>query len=206
MKVSKTRHGLPLVATAVLLLLVLGAIGFVNGSWSEQLSINGTVSTAQIEVKWIVSGTTCNDDDGEKPDGTTTRFLEGDKIIVQVENGYPGYHAKCNYELHNNGTLPVVVGIAVFEPGENLTGCVVTKAGNPPGQTVTLDCNELSVKYIDGVGLLLNQGDVSFSGLNIDIKKGAEPGTSYGFEIQACVAINTKDLCGQGNNGPVGGG
>ena len=193
MKVSKTRHGLPLVATAVLVLLVLGAIGLANGSWSEQLSINGTVSTAQIEVKWIVVGNNCNDGETDKDLAQTKRFLEGDKLVVQVVNGYPGYHAKCNFILQNNGKLPVVIGVPTFKWDPSiLTNCVVTTGGT----AVTLDCDELLVRYIDGFGQPLNQGDSSFSGLDIDVKKGALQDTKYDFQVQACVAINTKPLCG----------
>lgn len=190
MRVPSTKHRLPLVATAFVVLLALGAIGLVNGSWAEQLSVNGTVQTAEIQVKWIAPTPTCGDHE-TKDIATTTRGLENNKLFVQVDNGYPGYVAKCNWILQNNGKLPVEVGSLDIKPGTGLTGCGVERLG----QSVTLDCLQLKVTYIDGLGLQLDQGFQTASIANIEVKKGAAQGAKYGFEIQVCIQPFNIDQC-----------
>lgn len=192
----------PIVAAVVGALLALGALGIVYGSWSQAFNINASVQTASIRVKWDTPTPSCGDHEQTKDIATTKRQVVNGKFIVQVNNGYPGYVAKCNQSLRNNGKLPVRIGSISIKPGGDLNPATCTTASDPNTGSVSLSCPELEVEFIDGLGQQLNQGVATGSVMNIRVLKGAEQAKNYTFQVQICVEpFNTNQCETKSGNG-----
>jgi hypothetical protein len=196
---------LPLGFLAAGLLMVLAAIGIVNGLWSKNLVINGTVETGDLNVDWVVasSGDEFGPDDctgGTPPwnpqfpcpapdkdvgsmfcfiedEDTTDTDIIGQVIHFEVHNAYPSYEADCEVEFKNTGSIPFnVVGFAII-PGAGLENCdfIVNLT-----QSKVLLCDELKIGYFDNVGLQVDPGDQLGSSLRIHLEQGADQSTCTG--------------------------
>ncbi len=198
MKVRVSRF--PVATTALVLVLSLALLGVGYGMWSKTLLIRGTVNTGNVDAKWI--GVVCsefhswpdlpfsNEDFGEfegKDVGETLVRIDelDDQIIhVTVLNGYPSYAVDCEVHYEYEGSIPVIIrGINILPISDNLTNCVLT--GN---QTKTLTCDQITVKFFDGVTLQLHQGDQLSSSLALHVEQPAEQNDNYKFEVWFCMA------------------
>lgn len=102
---------------ALILVLALGLIGGAYAAWTDQLVVNGTVATGDIDV--VFTSAESNDPadtddpaspaDDPKDVGSTEVSLseDGKTMTVTIENAYPGYVSKIDYEVTNNGSVPV---------------------------------------------------------------------------------------------------
>jgi hypothetical protein len=188
--------------TRTLMLLVLGlvlalaSLGVAYGLWSKVLTIEGTVHTGDLNADWnLVS---CGElygwpgpfSSGEylgKDVGSVVATIDPNNAQIvhfTVNNGYPSYVADCEVEYSNTGNIPLnVVGITIV-PGAGLTNCTLTG-----DQTKTLTCDQLTVKFVDGIGLQLDPGGDPFaSSLRIHVEQAAKERTSYGFDVGLCLA------------------
>ncbi|MEM2020671.1 MAG: hypothetical protein QXP80_00390 [Zestosphaera sp.] len=119
-----------LMSISALTILVL-ALGSALAMWSEELRINATVETGEVDVKW--SDWWCSD---EGPDPQAEGFRndegkdvasclveveleddEGDpiKLLVTLDNAYPGYSVDVYLIVDNIGTIPVKLYSATIE-------------------------------------------------------------------------------------------
>ena len=102
---------------ALILVLALGLIGGAYAAWTDVLNVAGTVATGDIDV--VFTSAESNDagdtDDPASPAddpkdvGSTEVSLseDGKTMTVTIENAYPGYVSQIEYEVTNNGSVPV---------------------------------------------------------------------------------------------------
>lgn len=187
----------PIGAVALTLLVALASLGVAYGLWSKTLSVEGTVETGRLHARW--DGAICIEffDWPWPPEGTgevegkdvgeTTVFIDpndNNLLHLIIENGYPSYAVDCEVEYVNDGTVPWIIRGTTIEPtSANLTNC--TLSGN---QTKTLECDQLTVVLVDGIGAQVDPGDGVASSVRVHIEQEAEENTQYLFEIKICVA------------------
>ncbi len=188
----KARHA---AALSLALLGALAVMAVAYGLWSKTLTIAGTVQTGDLDLNWTFTG--CSEHwgwpgpfhDGEylgKDVGSVTAEIDQyDPEIVHftVENGYPSYVADCELEYTNVGTIPVNIIATDIIPGPNLTNCTLT--GN---QTKTLTCDQLTVIFVDGIGIQLDPNDTTADSLRIHVEQPAKERTDYTFDVLTCAA------------------
>jgi hypothetical protein len=121
-----------ILSISALTILVL-ALGTALAMWSETLWINTTVNTGEVDVKW--SEWWCSDQgsdpQGEGYDNSEGKDVascnvdvkivddEGDaiKLLVTIDNAYPGYAVDVYLVVDNIGTIPVkLYDYSVGEP------------------------------------------------------------------------------------------
>lgn len=121
------RKSLPVITITIIMLLVLATAGVAYGLWSEELIIDGTVNTGNVDVEfsgpyfvneyvkigkyfyhepWWKDVTTCEAFLGDyaPEDGDVGEFL-----TVNVTGAYPGYYCSVMFDIHSSGTVPVHV-------------------------------------------------------------------------------------------------
>jgi hypothetical protein len=221
--VNRRKPALPIGVLATALLVGLATIGIVNGLWSKNLVILGTVETGDLNADW----TTSSGSDGQgsldpcsnpwnpidcdsfphKDVGQLDCLIDDeDQQIVHfvVRNAYPSYEADCEVHFTNTGTIPWnVIGFAI-DPAEGLTNCIIEAQG---GQSLTVACDQMTIKYVDNVGVQFDPGDEGASSFIIHVEQAAAQGTctgtgfgtaswtttcteraSYAVDLKACVA------------------
>jgi hypothetical protein len=158
------RNTLPLGLVLGGMLVLLTAIGVVNGLWSKNLVINGTVVTGDLNVDW--TDVTCEDvhgwdgdfdtelDEGEylNKDVAWTEadiFDEDQQIMtIDIHNAYPSYAVDCEIHWSNTGTIPVqFAGYAFGSLTNDLEDCEIVTG--PPAALV---CKEFTVLVFDDIG------------------------------------------------------
>ena len=102
---------------SVLLLISLALIGFAYAHWEEIITVEGQVSTGEINAK--ITSWYCND-----PPGTTDPGYDKDvascgcsidendpqKAYVTITDAYPCYTVTLNLVVQNTGTIPIALG------------------------------------------------------------------------------------------------
>jgi len=183
------------------LVLVLASLAVAYGLWSKVLTVEGTVNTGDLNADWDLAN--CGELYGWPGPFSSGEYLgkevgsvewsidpnDAQILHVTVNNGYPSYVADCEVEYHNTGTIPVnVVGTTII-PVAGLTGCTLTGT-----QTKTLTCDQLTVKFVDGIGGQLDPGGDPFaSSLRIHVEQLAKERTTYEFEVGICLAQWNED-------------
>lgn len=125
-KMKKTKF----VALALVVALVLTGTAF--AWWGETLTMSQTVKTGELDVEFINAYTrggdnTTNEEDyvaplsgypgwvgheGQQWSEIDVNFLpttikaDGDKVIAEVSNMYPGSRAQFEFEIQNTGSIP----------------------------------------------------------------------------------------------------
>jgi len=97
-------------ATFVILMMALGIAGFAYAHWSTILTINGTVSTGNVdaELSWeIWFSDTNNKTYGEV---ATCEVIPGDHMLnITIDNIYPCLWMLVVIDVHNTGSIPIGV-------------------------------------------------------------------------------------------------
>jgi hypothetical protein len=111
-------------AICLVLTLCLAAIGVAYGHWTETLNIEGVAETGDMDVGFLNAIASDNeeppiDDWGET--SVTLHNYDGDSdyewMQVNLVDGYYCYVGIVNFDVHNNGTIPVAVSaIIITEP------------------------------------------------------------------------------------------
>jgi len=138
----RSRRGLNRIGVlAMALLLALGAMGTAYGAWSDEIYIQSTISTGNIDAG-LACGTCW-----EEPDtsGTDIDCTGGSMTLnIDVTSALEGVDYYCNFNVSNTGSLPVKIetmnltdlspGVAeaiedliegtVIDPGTSATGKV----------------------------------------------------------------------------------
>lgn len=192
------RRKFPIAALAVVMLLALGTIGLVYSNWDQSFTINGNVSTAQLNAKWQVPSGCFETEVKGKEVATATITLDGDKLSVAIVNGYPTFVAECFFSLRNNGKLPIEVGSLGIKGSLPLTGCATNVKGT---QQATMTCDQLIVDILDGSATQLNEGQKDGFTITVTVLKGAEEGRKYDFQAQICVEPVNTDQCVANSDG-----
>ena len=166
-------------------LIVLGTMGLVYGSWTETLNINGTVETGDVNVsiesKSIDEGgeklkdiASCEQSASDTDDDT-----KDDKVAVTILNGFPGYSCHFWTNITNTGSLPVSVSAVLT--GVNTDALRVDRSDDDPDLPKG-DCEEAQ----------LNTGQTTFCDWTVHVLKGADQDANYGFEINITAELINK--------------
>jgi hypothetical protein len=190
----------PLVLVLVLI-VALTAMGVSYGLWAKTLTIEGTVNTGEVDARWEFSG--CYEF-YPWPEGGNYGEAEGkdigkwdlwvdpadDQVLhFEIENGYPSYAVDCKLNYVIEGTIPVYIRGATIIPGINLTGCSLTSTA----QSRLLECDQLTVYFVDGIGLQYHPDEPVASNLKVHVEQPAEQDTNYYFELAICMAQWNED-------------
>ena len=107
----------------LVLTLCLAAIGVGYGHWTKTLGIEGTVHTGEVDIEFLNAIASDNEDPGEDVGSTNVTLwdLDGDGdfewMKVEIADGYYCYVGTVDFEVHNNGSVPVKVNdIDIVEP------------------------------------------------------------------------------------------
>jgi hypothetical protein len=200
-----TRRSAPIGLIAGAILIALATVGVAYGLWSKVIVVRGEVHTGDVNVDWTF--TICSEFYGWPGFTGTGEYLGKDVgsfdveidpadnqiLHITIHNGYPSYSIDCEVEWTNTGTIPVnAIGFAI-NPGPGLTNCVLTGGT----QSKTLKCDQLTIVFVDNVGLQVDPGDTVASSMRLHVEQLAAQGCSsapgapcppYTFTIVYCVA------------------
>lgn len=169
-------HKRALRSTSVLflgLILALGAIGVVNGLWSQNLTVNGIVATGDLNADWADLTT---DDYGLEPDQCSV-VGNGSRIATaSITNALPGYVCTISGGVNNTGSIPFnIIGANLVINNGNDAGL---EAYSNPACTVPASAQ-------------VDPGSAGQISCTVKLKEGAHPaelGKKYYFGIEVCVA------------------
>jgi hypothetical protein len=95
---------LPILATALILITTLGALGYSYACWNGGIHIN---CYCNCDVKFTSVITSDNEFEKEVADVTAEITCDGNTINAYTTNAYPCYEAYINYTIKNTGYKPV---------------------------------------------------------------------------------------------------
>ncbi len=146
---------LPLGLLAILLIVLLAGVGVAYGLWYETLTIDGTVNTGEVNVKFgtvqIEEGVAVNWDNlkdpipepKEKADAANcyaeilNQGTDKETLQVTTKGAYPSWHCFVTYEVVSTGNVPVHIDKPGYKlvsgPGWmdlGISECKLFKAGN----------------------------------------------------------------------------
>lgn len=113
---------LPLGLLAILLIVLLAGVGVAYGLWSETLTIDGTVNTGEVNVKFgdvnikegvAVNGKLTIPEPSEKANAANCSYeikgagTDSETLVITTEGAYPSWHCFVTYEVVSTGNVPV---------------------------------------------------------------------------------------------------
>jgi len=134
MKMDKKK----LAAVALLIAIALSMFGFVYSAWTDYVTINGTVNMGSLTLAFSTYESPTCTEYNLNPD-PPPEWIEGEmegknvascnayydpnsvivdehtgkegykKLIIEIENAYPGYAVHTTFIVHNIGTIPICV-------------------------------------------------------------------------------------------------
>ena len=194
--------GRKVTALVLLLLVSLAVVGVAYAMWDKTLTIEGTVNTGDVDAEWtfVSSGDPPGaiDPGYDKDVGELTCEIDGtDPQILHftVNNGYPSYTADCEVEFNNTGTIPWIVEAISIIPGMELTGCVLV--GPNPAGSQELQCDQLTITYIDALCTQVDPGDPFglASSIRIHVEQPAEENWAYTFDVEVLLVQWNESAC-----------
>lgn len=186
----------------LILVLALGLLGGAYAAWHDVLQAKGTVATGNIDVVFTKAE---SNDPGESLDpsspegdkkhvGSTEVAIseDGKKLIVTIENGYPGYESEICYCVVNNGTVPVKLQSKNVEIKGNADGLIVENG--PISDWIKWILEQLFGSQDSDdeeapdhpkleVGSQLHQGVEHYGAIKHKITDDAKQGKSYKYTI-----------------------
>ena len=95
----------------LVLILGLAVVGAGYAGWTQNLYINGTVSTGTVDVEWSAAdGTLLNDGTATGTALISTVSADNDDMVtITVLNAYPGYTGSAELTATNTGSIPVTL-------------------------------------------------------------------------------------------------
>ncbi len=114
---------------ALIAVLALGALGVGYASWSQTLTIGGSVTTGTFDAQFTNVAKTAVD-----PPGVTVTLDTSDPHFfgVTIENGYPGFAETVTFDVIDMGTVPGQIDGHGFQILASPEGTTVT-VNNPWG-------------------------------------------------------------------------
>jgi len=104
----RSRRGLNRIGVlAMALLLALGAMGTAYGAWSDEIYIQSTITTGDIDAGLACS--TCweePDTSGTDIDCTKTASMT---LVIDIDDALEGVDYYCNFNVSNAGSLPIKI-------------------------------------------------------------------------------------------------
>jgi len=127
-----------LAAVPLLMAIILSTLGFVYSAWTDYISVQGTVNMGSLTLAFSTYETPSCDEYNLNPNPPPT-WIEGEvegkdvgscdayydieskitdehtgkegykRLVIEVENAYPGYAVHTTFIVHNIGTVPIYV-------------------------------------------------------------------------------------------------
>jgi hypothetical protein len=152
---------------ALALVLALGSLGVAYAMWYEDLFIEGTVYTGELDANWSIEA--CYDNETKDYSKVTAEII-GDTLFIYVDNAYPCVTYTVEFDVSNDGTIPFhvcglvcdfsnfpgeawVTAVEPFQvhPGEHALGAInlhMLNENDPQENTTyTFKCDLLAVQY-----------------------------------------------------------
>jgi predicted ribosomally synthesized peptide with SipW-like signal peptide len=187
---------------ALILVLALGLIGGAYAAWTDQLQVNGTVATGDIDVVFTsaVSNDPAGTDDPASPEddpkdvGVTEVSLseDGKTMTVTIDNAYPGYVSEIDYAVTNNGSVPVrlqnkTIDVtsgdpAALEVDNGCLRCWLEENGFPRLLWVWMECRCGEDNVLE-IGSQIHDGDTFIGTISHLVTDAAEMNGSYTYTI-----------------------
>ena len=105
--------------------LALGTLGVGYAMWYEDLFIEGTVYTGELDVGFYCPWGNCYDDE-TKDYSSIARVRDGKNLEITVTNAYPCVTYTCEFCIVTEGTVPVHFGPWIIDRGNLPAGATVT--------------------------------------------------------------------------------
>lgn len=157
-----------LISLALVLALGLGGVGY--ATWADVLTITGTVNTGTVSA--VLSTGACSDDEVKDVSSISCVLTDPKTLTVTVTNAYPSITYTCEFDVHNTGTVPVI-----------LKPVVINLAGVPAGATITVlkdDGNPLEGTQIEQFG---GDPDTIYGKITVHINNTVDQGGSFSFSV-----------------------
>jgi hypothetical protein len=195
-------------AIPILLVFALAMIGLVYATWSQNLYINGTVNTGELD--WEFVGASCLDTSGidyhcrDGFAGPPPLFWMGDKdvgstsveitdvhtVTVTLSNVYPCYYTSVSVYAQNTGTIPLIIDNVTIDGHE------FRKTTPPAIAQLDLDGDgdyDVEIWWKNALGTQLHPGDYSDEmSFWVHVLQGAPQGETLSFTIKI-VAIQWNE-------------
>lgn len=98
-----SKKSLP-ISIALILLIALASLGLAYGAWTDQLNINGNVTTGTFDVRMDYMYY-----DWEQSGCTAAVSADGKTLTVTIANAFPGFHCGGGVSIRNLGTVPAKI-------------------------------------------------------------------------------------------------
>lgn len=85
-------------------IVVLNMVGVGYGYWANSVKMQAMVSTGEIKAVFGRADITFEN----SPEKLSWASCNGKRMHISMENAYPGYYAVINYEVKNEGTIPII--------------------------------------------------------------------------------------------------
>jgi predicted ribosomally synthesized peptide with SipW-like signal peptide len=97
---------------AILLIVALAATSVGYAYWTETIDINGTVQAGNLDVAFVDDApTTPTTSDNENSLDVATCSADvsddGNELVIEIGNAYPGYECYIDFGVENVGSIPV---------------------------------------------------------------------------------------------------
>jgi predicted ribosomally synthesized peptide with SipW-like signal peptide len=107
-----------MIALFAVLVLSVALAGTAYAAWTDQISINGTVTTGTFDITITASGS------GASVGDDTATFV--------INNAYPGMTGTASITISNTGTVPATLESMVVSPAAPISEITWTLGGNAP--------------------------------------------------------------------------
>lgn len=96
---------------ALALMLVLGLVGGAYAAWTDAVTIEGTVETGDIDLEFQSASVKEQyaDNAGVATFSVTIPGGDPKSLKIDIGNAYPDYWAEAQFNIKNEGTVPVKV-------------------------------------------------------------------------------------------------
>lgn len=155
----------------VALILALGMSGLAYATWSETLTISGTVKTGTVDVEWSEVDNWDTEPEGKDVSYITCEIDEKDSNLlhVTVHNAYPSIHYYNVVDIHCVGTIPV-----------HLYGVYVPPTDPVIQVDITYWYDEGATKPVIELPVQLHQCERIYALIHVHITQDAEQGRGIG--------------------------
>lgn len=160
-----------LIALGLVLVLALGTLGVGYALWFEELYIDGTVYTGDVDVEWSLEGM---GSDETKEVSIIDAYIEENTLYVTIDNAYPCVTYWVLFDIHSIGSIPV-----------HFTDFELDLADMPAGATVTIAPASGGGKYPEGTTPItqaqLHECEEWWGLLELHLDNTAEENSTYTF-------------------------
>jgi len=197
-----------IVALPLIVIAALATIGFAYALLSQTLTIQGTVTTGELD--WEIHSPTWNDEYGNDynasyyPELGSTRLTKDigstnvtlldsdgdgdyDSLLVNLTNVYPWYYTHVAFKAHCTGNIPIKIWKVVFKVNDQVKATIYSITDTQA--TVLLDLNndgknDVQIWWGDNFGVQLHKCQSADMSFDITVLQECPKGTTLTFTIE----------------------